>query len=140
MTEERMIPLRVRRPSPSKTPLENFLIKIGYTPMITDDEAKELIRQAREGGQEGKRAKDEVVMAHLRFVVSIASQYQNQGVDLFDLILEGNFGLFKAIEKFDETCDLYFVSYAKEWIRRSIQDAIEAQKIIETLKTPTFDK
>jgi RNA polymerase primary sigma factor len=107
--------------------LDRYLAEIGRLPMVTVDEEIELARKIRKGGPEGKRAKARLVNANLRFVVSVAKQYQHQGLGLIDLVEEGNIGLVKAAEKFDETRGFKFISYAVWWIRQSIMQAIAEQ-------------
>lgn len=107
--------------------LDKYLVEIGRIPMVSLDEEIELAQKIRKGGQEGERAKDRLVAANLRFVVSVAKQYQHQGLSLTDLIDEGNIGLVKAAEKFDETRGFKFISYAVWWIRQSILQAIAEQ-------------
>ena len=87
----------------------------------------------KKGGRDGERAKEKLVTANLRFVVSVAKQYQHQGLSLTDLIDEGNIGLVKAAEKFDETRGFKFISYAVWWIRQSILQAIAEQSRIVRL-------
>ena len=101
--------------------------------MITVDEEIELAQAIRNGGKAGERAKEKLVKANLRFVVSVAKQYQHQGLGLTDLIDEGNIGLVKAAEKFDETRGFKFISYAVWWIRQSILQAIAEQSRIVRL-------
>ena len=101
--------------------------------MISIDEEIELAQKIRKGGPEGERAKDRLVTANLRFVVSVAKQYQHQGLTLTDLIDEGNIGLIKAAQKFDETRGFKFISYAVWWIRQSILQAIAEQSRIVRL-------
>ena len=101
--------------------------------MISVDEEIELAQKIRKGGREGERAKEKLVKANLRFVVSVAKQYQHQGLGLTDLIDEGNIGLVKAAEKFDETRGFKFISYAVWWIRQSILQAIAEQSRIVRL-------
>lgn len=107
--------------------LDKYLVEIGRIPMVSLDEEIELAQKIRNGGPEGERAKDRLVAANLRFVVSVAKQYQHQGLSLTDLIDEGNIGLVKAAEKFDETRGFKFISYAVWWIRQSILQAIARQ-------------
>ena len=96
----------------SSEALDKYLVEIGRAPLITIDEEIELAQKIRKGGPEGERAKDKLVTANLRFVVSVAKQYQHQGLTLTDLIDEGNIGLIKAAQKFDETRGFKFISYA----------------------------
>jgi len=101
--------------------LEKYLAEIGKIEMITPEEEAELARRIREGDE---AALDKLTMANLRFVVSVAKQYQGHGLTLSDLINEGNVGLIKAARKFDETKGFKFISYAVWWIRQSIMLAI----------------
>ena len=101
--------------------LDKYLQEIGRQELISVEEEVELTQRIREGDQ---AALDKLVTANLRFVVSVAKQYQNQGVNLSDLINEGNIGLIKAAQKFDETRGFKFISYAVWWIRQSILQAI----------------
>lgn len=117
----------------SSEALDKYLVEIGRVPMITVDEEIELAQAIHKGGQEGERAKEKLVKANLRFVVSVAKQYQHQGLSLTDLIDEGNIGLVKAAEKFDETRGFKFISYAVWWIRQSILQAIAEQSRIVRL-------
>lgn len=117
----------------SSEALDKYLVEIGRVPMINVDEEIELAQKIRKGGPEGERAKEKLVKANLRFVVSVAKQYQHQGLGLTDLIDEGNIGLVKAAEKFDETRGFKFISYAVWWIRQSILQAIAEQSRIVRL-------
>ena len=117
----------------SSEALDKYLVEIGRAPLISIDEEIELAQKIKKGGPEGERAKDKLVTANLRFVVSVAKQYQNQGLSLPDLINEGNLGLIKAAEKFDETRGFKFISYAVWWIRQSILQAIAEQSRIVRL-------
>jgi RNA polymerase primary sigma factor len=101
--------------------LDKYLNDIGKISMLSADEEAELARRIRTGDQE---ALDRLTKANLRFVVSVAKQYQNQGLSLSDLINEGNVGLMKAAKRFDETKGFKFISYAVWWIRQSILQAI----------------
>src|SRR5574344_695140 len=117
----------------SSEALDKYLVEIGRAPLISIDEEIELAQKIRKGGPEGERAKDKLVTANLRFVVSVAKQYQHQGLTLTDLIDEGNIGLIKAAHKFDETRGFKFISYAVWWIRQSILQAIAEQSRIVRL-------
>ena len=117
----------------SSEALDKYLAEIAREPMISVDEEIELAEQIRKGGRLGERAKEKLVRANLRFVVSVAKQYQHQGLSLTDLIDEGNIGLVKAAEKFDETRGFKFISYAVWWIRQSIMQAIAEQSRIVRL-------
>ena len=117
----------------SSEALDKYLVEIGRAPLISIDEEIELAQKIRKGGLEGERAKDKLVTANLRFVVSVAKQYQHQGLTLTDLIDEGNIGLIKAAQKFDETRGFKFISYAVWWIRQSILQAIAEQSRIVRL-------
>jgi RNA polymerase primary sigma factor len=110
--------------------LDKYLAEISRIPMITTEEEEDLARKIRKGGKEGEQAKSRLVEANLRFVVSVAKQYQHMGLSLTDLIDEGNIGLVKAAEKFDETRGFKFISYAVWWIRQSILQAIAEQSRI----------
>ena len=110
--------------------LDKYLVEIGRAPMVSIDEEIELAQAIRKGGRAGERAKNKLIEANLRFVVSVAKQYQHQGLTLTDLIDEGNIGLIKAAERFDETRGFKFISYAVWWIRQSILQAISEQSRI----------
>ena len=110
--------------------LEKYLQEIGREELLSGDEEVELAQRIRKGDQ---RALERLTKANLRFVVSVAKQYQNQGLSLSDLINEGNLGLIKAAEKFDETRGFKFISYAVWWIRQSILQAIAEQSRIVRL-------
>lgn len=110
--------------------LDKYLHEIGKFDLITAEEEVELARRIRNGD---RRAIDTLTRANLRFVVSVAKQYQNQGLSLPDLINEGNLGLIKAAEKFDETRGFKFISYAVWWIRQSVMQAINEQSRIVRL-------
>lgn len=110
--------------------LEKYLTEIGKEELLTVDEEVELAQQIKMGD---KRALEKLTKANLRFVVSVAKQYQNQGMTLEDLINEGNVGLIKAAERFDETRGFKFISYAVWWIRQSILQAMAEQSRIVRL-------
>ena len=110
--------------------LDKYLQEIGREELITVDREVELAGRIRNGD---RAALEELVRSNLRFVVSVAKQYQNQGLSLPDLINEGNLGLIKAAEKFDETRGFKFISYAVWWIRQSILQALAEQSRIVRL-------
>ena len=110
--------------------LDKYLQEIGKEELITVEEEVELAQRIKNGDQ---RALEKLTRANLRFVVSVAKQYQNQGLSLPDLINEGNLGLIKAAEKFDETRGFKFISYAVWWIRQSILQALAEQSRIVRL-------
>lgn len=104
--------------------LDRYLTEIAREPMLSPDEEAQLAQTIHRGGPDAVRARDRLVNGNLRFVVSVAKQYQHQGISLTDLINEGNMGLVKAAEKFDETRGFKFISYAVWWIRQSIMEAL----------------
>ena len=107
--------------------LEKYLVDISREPMVSVEEETELAHKISLGGPEGEKARDRLVKANLRFVVSVAKQYQHKGLSLTDLINEGNIGLVKAADKFDATRGFKFISYAVWWIRQSIMQALAEQ-------------
>jgi RNA polymerase primary sigma factor len=127
MRQLKIIKQVTNRDTPS---LDKYLHEIGKEELITADEEVELARLIRLGDQ---HALDRLVKANLRFVVSVSKQYQNQGLSLPDLINEGNLGLIKAAQRFDETRGFKFISYAVWWIRQSILQAVAEQARIVRL-------
>ncbi len=127
MRQLKINPSITNRESPS---LDKYLQDIGREELIGVDEEVELAQRIKQGDQ---AALEKLVKANLRFVVSVAKQYQNQGLSLPDLINEGNIGLIKAAEKFDETRGFKFISYAVWWVRQSILQALAEQSRIVRL-------
>lgn len=114
----------------SSEALDKYLLEIGKEELVSVEEEVELAQRIRQGDQQ---ALEKLTKANLRFVVSVAKQYQNQGLSLQDLINEGNIGLIKAAQKFDETRGFKFISYAVWWIRQSILQALAEQSRIVRL-------
>ena len=117
--------------------LDKYLQEIGREELVSPEEEVELAQRIRQGDQV---ALEKLTRANLRFVVSVAKQYQNQGLSLPDLINEGNLGLIKAAEKFDETRGFKFISYAVWWIRQSILQALAEQSRIVRLPLNQINK
>ncbi|HLU25560.1 MAG TPA: sigma-70 family RNA polymerase sigma factor [Longimicrobiales bacterium] len=116
-----------RRASYEEGSLDQYLKEISNYPLLSREEEAELARAIKQGDEE---ALDKLVRSNLRFVVSVAKKYQNQGVALADLINEGNLGLIRAAHKFDETKGIKFISYAVWWIRQAILQALAEQSRI----------
>ena len=111
--------------------LNNYLKDIAKIKMLTPEQEKEIAKQAKEGN---KQAREKLINANLRFVVSVAKQYQGQGLDLMDLIQAGNYGMIKAAEKFDVDRGFRFISYAVWWIRQSITQSLS--DLSRTIRLP----
>ena len=108
----------------SNISVNNYLKEVNRYPMATIDEEVILARKIKQGGKEADKARQRLIEANLRFVISVANQYHQHNMDLSDLISEGNIGLIKAAERFDDTRGFKFISYAVWWIRQSISSAI----------------
>ncbi|MFM2245959.1 MAG: hypothetical protein RL071_2033 [Pseudomonadota bacterium] len=116
--------------------INKYLKRMGEIPLLSKDDEVEVARRIAEGGFDAEIAKQALINANLRLVVSIAKQYGYRGLPLADLIQEGNLGLIKAVEKFDWTRGFKFSTYASWWIRQSIIRAIESQ--IRTIRIPIY--
>ena len=108
----------------SNISVNKYLKEVSRYPMVTVDEEVILAQKIRQGGKEADKARQRLIEANLRFVISVANQYHQSNMDLSDLISEGNIGLIKAAERFDDTRGFKFISYAVWWIRQSISSAI----------------
>ena len=108
----------------NKISVNNYLKEASRYPMATSDEEVALAQKIRQGGKEADKARQRLIEANLRFVISVANQYHQHNMDLSDLISEGNIGLIKAAERFDDTRGFKFISYAVWWIRQSISSAV----------------
>ena len=125
-----MIKVGKQYPSRENQTIDKYLQEIGKVDLLTPEEEIELAIKVRENDQ---RSLEKLIKANLRFVVSVAKQYQNQGLSLGDLINEGNLGLIKAAKRFDPTRGFKFISYAVWWIRQSILQALAEQSRIVRL-------
>lgn len=135
-----MAPTLKRTPMKPDHTLEQYLQEIGEVPLLSQEEEIELARLIRDGNESSL---ERLTKANLRFVVSVAKQFQSQGLSLGDLINEGNLGLIKAANRFDETRGFKFISYAVWWIRQSILQALAEQSRIVRLplnKVGTMNK
>ncbi len=125
-----MIKVGKQYPSRENQTIDKYLQEIGKVDLLTPEEEIELAIKVRENDQ---KSLEKLIKANLRFVVSVAKQYQNQGLSLGDLINEGNLGLIKAAKRFDPTRGFKFISYAVWWIRQSILQALAEQSRIVRL-------
>ena len=121
------------RPVGSNQILDKYLHEIGEEDLLSAEEEFELSKKMHEEGPEKEKLLEKLVRSNLRFVVSVAKQYQNQGLSLIDLINEGNMGLIKAAHRFDETKGFKFISYAVWWIRQAILQALAEQSRVVRL-------
>ncbi len=113
--------------------LDRYLREIGQEQLLTAEQEISLTQTMKKGGPKGEKAKERIIQANLRFVVSVAKQYQNQGLSFNDLINEGNMGLIRAASRFDETKGFKFISYAVWWIRQAILQALAEQSRVVRL-------
>ena len=113
--------------------LDRYLREIGQEELLTAAQEVQLTQTMKKGGPRGDKAKEKIIQANLRFVVSVAKQYQNQGLSFNDLINEGNMGLIRAASRFDETKGFKFISYAVWWIRQAILQALAEQSRVVRL-------
>ena len=113
--------------------LDKYLQEISQEDLLTAEEEIKLSKLIKKGGRKAEKAKDRMIRANLRFVVSVAKQYQNQGLGFSDLINEGNMGLIKAATRFDESKGFKFISYAVWWIRQSILQSLAEQSRVVRL-------
>ena len=118
----------------SSVSVNNYLRDVNRYPMATLEEEVQLAQAIRRGGKEGERARQRLIEANLRFVITVANQYRQNNMELADLISEGNIGLIKAAERFDDTRGFKFVSYAVWWIRQAILQAVSEQG--QTIRMP----
>jgi len=118
----------------SSVSVNNYLRDVNRYPMATIEEEVQLAQTIRRGGKEGECAKKRLIEANLRFVITVANQYHQHSMDLADLISEGNIGLIKAANRFDDTRGFRFVSYAVWWIRQAILQAVSEQG--QTIRMP----
>ena len=118
----------------SSVSVNNYLRDVNRYPMASLEEEVQLAQTVRHGGKEGERAKQRLIEANLRFVITVANQYHQNNMELIDLISEGNIGLIKAAERFDDTRGFKFVSYAVWWIRQAILQAVSEQG--QTIRLP----
>ncbi len=128
-----MIKTKSRGIGNSNQLLDKYLQEIGQENLLTAAEEVQLSQQMKQGGKKGEKAKARMIRANLRFVVSVAKQYQNQGLSFNDLINEGNMGLIRAATRFDETKGFKFISYAVWWIRQAILQALAEQSRVVRL-------
>ena len=131
----RQITITNRITSRTEEAIDMYLAEIKRYERLTLDEEVALAQAVRRGGREGEEARRRLAEGNLRFVVSVAKQFQGFGLPLADLISEGNIGLMKAIDRFDDTRGFKFVSYAVFWIRQSIQEALERSRFVRLPQT-----